>query len=662
MLVVLGGLTAIYLAHLAGMPVGPAEGFFERWFGLVIEIGAAVVCLSRAVLVREERRAWALVGAAVLSWGLGDAYWRSALYDLDQAPIPSAADAGWLILYPFAFVAICMLLRNRIEHVKATVWVDGVIGGLAVASVAAAVVFDAVLNNVGGAPALVATNLAYPICDMVLMALVVGAMNMSRGRLDSTWLWLGAGCAVFALSDSLYLFQTARGTYEPGGVLDAGWVVALVLIGFAAWRPASLTRRDSEMSESWHTVVTLCGFALMGLGVQVFDHFRPVNSLAMALSVLAMLAVLTRLVLTFGQNLGMLASSRADATTDALTGLGNRRLLTHDLERMVESTADGERVLFSLFDLNGFKQYNDAYGHPAGDSLLVRLSANLRDAVAGVGVAYRMGGDEFCILVPLGDRNPDRIAAVAAAALAEVGEGFAISCAYGAVVLPDEAADAEGAVALADRRMYLDKDGGRTSATSQSRDVLLQALLERNPALGAHLGDVGLLAEATAIELGLGEESVSQARIAAELHDVGKVAIPDAILNKPGPLDESEWAFVRRHSEVGERIIAAAPALADIAVLVRATHERWDGHGYPDGLAATAIPLGARIVAVCDAYDAMISKRPYQVGITSAAAVSELHACAGAQFDPDVVHAFTTVVTNRDRGRGVDRAETVSVT
>jgi two-component system cell cycle response regulator len=174
--------------------------------------------------------------------------------------------------------------------------------------------------------------------------------------------------------------------------------------------------------------------------------------------------------------------------------------------------------------------------------------------------------------------------------------------------------------------------------------VLLQALQERNSDLGLHLGDVGRLAEATALKLGLSQERAEQVRITGELHDVGKVAIPDAILNKADSLNDDEWEFVRRHSEIGERIVAAAPALGEVAPLVRATHERWDGGGYPDGLLEQDIPLGARIVGVCDAYHAMISDRPYQRAMDPAAALHELRSCAGTQFDPDVVDAFGLVL------------------
>jgi two-component system cell cycle response regulator len=202
--------------------------------------------------------------------------------------------------------------------------------------------------------------------------------------------------------------------------------------------------------------------------------------------------------------------------------------------------------------------------------------------------------------------------------------------------------------------MYANKNGGRTSARSQSRDVLLRALAERDPGLGEHISGVASLAEAVARRLGLDEEQIEHIRHAAELHDVGKMAIPDAILDKPAPLDPAEWEFIRRHTIIGERIVAAAPALRPVAALVRSSHERWDGTGYPDHLRAQEIPLGARIVAVCDAFDAMIANRPYRAGMEANRALDELARCAGTQFDPAVVEAFTDAWRERARFASAD--------
>jgi HD-GYP domain-containing protein (c-di-GMP phosphodiesterase class II) len=195
--------------------------------------------------------------------------------------------------------------------------------------------------------------------------------------------------------------------------------------------------------------------------------------------------------------------------------------------------------------------------------------------------------------------------------------------------------------------MYAHKRGGRATASRQTRDVLLRALAERNPQLGTHGRDVAALAAATAATFSLPPEEIEQIRQAAELHDVGKVAIPDAILDKPGKLDDSEWAFIRRHTLIGERIIAAAPDLRAVATLVRSSHENYDGTGYPDRLAGHDIPLGSRIIIVCDAFDAMTTDRPYHNAVDEHSAIAELRRCAGSQFDPDVVERFCQILTSQ---------------
>ena len=329
------------------------------------------------------------------------------------------------------------------------------------------------------------------------------------------------------------------------------------------------------------------------------------------------------------------------AETDVLTGLSNRRRLMDDLERHIARAANDPSVLV-LFDLNGFKGYNDTFGHVAGDALLHRLGNALAAAATGSARAYRLGGDEFCVLAPAADR--EAVEQRAARALSEYGDGFEVTAASGAVLIPYEAAAAADALRLADQRMYASKNGGRPGADRQSTDVLVRALAERHPDLGDHVDGVAGLAENVARHLGMTDAEVAQVCHAAELHDIGKVAIPDSILSKPGPLDDDEWVFMRRHTIIGERIIAGAPALATAGRLVRASHERFDGGGYPDGLAGSNIPLGARIIAVCDSFDAMLAERPYSSPRSACDAMAELRRCAGGQFDPVVVEAFGTVL------------------
>ena len=428
-------------------------------------------------------------------------------------------------------------------------------------------------------------------------------------------------------------------------IYDAGWATATLLVAYGAWTPATPPRahRGGDRRE----IVLPIIFAVASLGLLIYDHFEPTNVLALTLASACLLAVLARLAITFGDNRRMLSASREEASTDALTGLGNRRALTRDLERVAADASVGHPACLALFDLDGFKTYNDTFGHPAGDSLLARLATSLRHAMESHGVAYRMGGDEFCVLTNPEQGEIDLMLAAAAAALSERGDGFTITCSYGTVMLPAEAADAEHALNLADERMYLQKNGSRPSAGRQSSDVLLRALAERHPSLGDHVHGVADLAVAIGERLGLPPEDIEDLRQTAQLHDMGKVAIPDAILDKPGPLDDAEWAFMRRHTIIGERILSAAPALERVARIVRSTHERMDGHGYPDQLAGEDIPLVARIVLVCDAFEAMTADRSYRRAMSPEVAIEELERCAGAQFDPRVVAAFRALADQR---------------
>jgi diguanylate cyclase (GGDEF)-like protein len=342
----------------------------------------------------------------------------------------------------------------------------------------------------------------------------------------------------------------------------------------------------------------------------------------------------------------LLEQSQADATTDALTGMANRRKLFDDTDRLLAQLADGQQVSLGIFDLDGFKNYNDSFGHPAGDALLAHLGRQLSETMAGHGTAYRMGGDEFCVVTA--EPDPTTVLAAAAAALTEHGERFSIGCSYGVAAIPFEAASLEQALQVADRRLYGSKELTRSTQSVQIKDALMQVLAEQGGDLVPHLSRVAHLAGETGAQLELSSDEIARIRLAAELHDIGKAAVPAVILDKPGPLDATELAYLRQHSVIGERILSAAPALASVAPLVRATHERPDGTGYPDGLRLDQIPVGSRVIAVVDAFDAMTTQRPYQRLRTVDQALIELRRGAGTQFDPRVVDAFLSVVGARD--------------
>jgi diguanylate cyclase (GGDEF)-like protein len=341
----------------------------------------------------------------------------------------------------------------------------------------------------------------------------------------------------------------------------------------------------------------------------------------------------------------LLGVARLEARTDSLTHLGNRRALTSELTRaLADPSADAE-LLLAMFDLDGFKQYNDTFGHAAGDALLGRVGARIATTIADYGgSAYRMGGDEFCIVARCHSDAAERLLNDTVAALTETGESWHVGCSHGAAWLPSEAATDSQALKLADERMYTNKVS-RSSASRQVADALLQVITEQSVLLDEHVERVCDQAGALAVILGQSASEVLRIRMAARLHDIGKTAIPAAILDKPGPLSEQECQFIRRHPLIGQRIVMAAPALANTAELIRSSHERIDGQGYPDGLRGQDIPLGSRIIAVCDAFDAMTSERPYRPTKTVDAALEELSRGAGTQFDAAIVETFSATLS-----------------
>jgi len=622
------------------------EAGWGKTYNVTEFLGCAVCALRTVHAHGRERAAWLALTLGLLGFFAGDVYYTAVITPMQgDAPFPSPADAGYLAIYPGSYVALVLLLRARAGRIPSTLWLDGLISALAVAGVGAALVFGVVASTEGSL-ATVATNLAYPLGDLTLFAFVIAVITVTGFRPGRTWMIIALGFAVFAVFDTIYLYQTAVGTYVEDTVLDAGWPAAYVLVAFAAWQPPK--RLDARALRGGAMLALPAGSAVVALGLTVVDHYTRLNALALWLAAASIALVVARFALTFRENLSMLRSSEEEATTDALTGLGNRRALVRDLEHAADADEPAGRHVLALFDLDGFKSYNDAFGHPAGDALLERLGANLAAAIAGDGSAYRMGGDEFCLLARVGDRDPDAIVARAAAALTERGGRFYVGCSYGTVVLEGEALRPSEALRIADQRMYANKGKGRRSSEETVHQVLLSVVGEHDGALRDHVDDVAGLAEQVSRELGLDDTDVAHVRHAAALHDVGKVAIPDEILHAPRKLTEDEWEYMRQHTLIGARIIGAAPEMQPVAVIVRSTHERWDGGGYPDALAGEDIPLGARIVAVCDSYDAMTTTRAYRSALPVSEAIAELERCAGSQFDPRVVAAFRTVLAESE--------------
>jgi diguanylate cyclase (GGDEF)-like protein/PAS domain S-box-containing protein len=362
------------------------------------------------------------------------------------------------------------------------------------------------------------------------------------------------------------------------------------------------------------------------------------------------------------------------ATTDPVTGLLNHRALIARLDQELERAYRYERSCCLLFlDLDHFKALNDGYGHAVGDAVLCEFGDLVRAQLRGMDTVGRWGGEEFVVILPELEAEEalhlaEEIRATVAAHTFRVG-GVHLTCSIGLASYPVHAQEREGMLRAADSAMYGAKRFGRNQVRAAT-DPAVQALFTQNPAEGGreeaalvgtaealvtlveardhltgnHSHQVSDLVLRLALALGLPVSEAQMLALAGRLHDVGKVAVPDTILQKPAALTEEEWAVMRTHPVVGAEVVSHIPALRPLVPLIRAHHERWDGQGYPDHLAGEAIPFGARILMVADAYLAMMEDRPYHKASAPAAALAELCRGTGSQFDPRVVEAMTLLL------------------
>jgi diguanylate cyclase (GGDEF)-like protein/putative nucleotidyltransferase with HDIG domain len=383
------------------------------------------------------------------------------------------------------------------------------------------------------------------------------------------------------------------------------------------------------------------------------------------------------------------------ALTDELTSLPNHRAVMDQLQKELDRARRYGRPFSVLFfDGDRFKKVNDTHGHAAGDAVLRQLGERAGSVLRGGDTLGRFGGEEFVVLLPEADAREasvvaERIRAVVAAgpiAIADVKEGIAMTVSIGLATYPTDGTSEEVLLSQADEAMYIAKRLGRNQvrtaedARHMSADVELMAILQhegqreaveregttperlretytlhticslmalldrRDGGLSAHAYAVSDLATAIATALGVDSKEVSRIGMAALLHDIGKVAIPDALLQKSIALTSQERALLQEHAELGAQILEASPFLCDLMPMVRYHHERWDGCGYPEQLTGTEIPLASRIIAVAEVYDAMCREHPYQTGRSMQEAMTELQRCAGSQFDPTVVRVLLEIL------------------
>jgi len=399
----IGGLIVVYIASTVFRRHPSTIPLYDGWIGNVAYFGCAALCALRVATVRDRQRGgWAAITLALLLFALGNLVWTTAVQFLEPVPYPSVQDALFLPFYPVTYVGIGLLLRRSVSAGGSrSVWLDSIIAAVGVAALEAAVVLAAVSRSNRGDTGDVVTNLAYPIGAMVLISILVVIFAVHGWQPGRLWWVLGAGLAMFAVADTLYMVRVLAGDYVTGTPLDPVWMVGTFLIASAAW----LTHGSHEVrARRVQPVFIPCLFIVTSLSIVVYATWHAVLSLAVALATSTLLLAVVRLGSAYRQ-LQTLAESKREARTDELTGLPNRRLFYETLHHHLGEDSGREQLAVLMIDLDRFKEINDSLGHHVGDEVLRQLGPRLSSVVGTLGTVARLGGDEFgLVLSPLRDQ------------------------------------------------------------------------------------------------------------------------------------------------------------------------------------------------------------------------------------------------------------------
>jgi diguanylate cyclase (GGDEF)-like protein len=636
---------------------------------------AAAAVLAMVVLrPAPPRLPWLLLGLAQVVYAIADTTFYVLHYLLGNFQYPGLADLFYLSHYPLVVVGLTLLIRRRSPGRDRASLTDAAM--FAVAGAMLSWLYVIAPQAQLAAPLLVkATSVAYPVADLAMLAVAL-RLVLTPGRRPTSFFLLSGNLFGILAADTIYALQQLHGTYTTGNFLDAIWLSGNLCLGAAALHPTRTAVADQVPAKDQPLgrarLALLCAAALIApatlLVMDAKGQTSGVPVVAVACAVL--------FVLTISRLAGVVAEQRRLAITDALTGLHTRRFLEANLPlELARARRSGGAPAVLILDVDHFKAINDRYGHPAGDRALVEIASRLRAASRDGDLVARHGGEEFAVLVP--NAHPHELTgigerlrhSVASSPVRLVDDRWVpITISVGAACFPIHGDNPSELMFAADRALYLAKAHGRNrvivAGTAHSPVNRTTAPLDRTAMVDylRHVADrvdgtlssyehsqaISRWTVLVADELGLDEGARRCTELAGRLHDIGKIVVPEALLTKPGPLTEEEWEEIRRHPDYGFRMTNLVPGLDGVAVIIRQHHERFDGFGYPDRLVGQSIRVGARILAVCDSWAAMLADRPYQTRMSQERAREELTQGRGGQFDPDVVDVFLDL---HERGR-----------
>jgi len=451
-------LLAAYAAHLIwGRGHDGLGWFFNDFVQNGLLLAGLSVCVLGAVSRSSARAPWVALAIGLGSWALGNVVWSAWVGHLAQTPYPSLSDGLWLGFYPCMYAALVLLVREQVTRFRASMWLDGLIGALAMAALAIGLLWPSLEQAGEGEPLIVLVNFAYPVADILLLALLAGVIALTRGRIGRALAVLAAGILLNAAGDIGYLIKVANGGGDGDSFVDVVWVAAQLLIAAAAWQPINSPR--STQLEGWRVLALPAIFGVVAVALLGASAVGRLPVLPALLALATIVAIMVRTGLTFRENLALL-DARQQARTDDLTGLLNRRgFHLHAEPKLVEAAQADSCLALLLLDLNHFKEFNDTLGHHAGDELLRDLGERLRRALPEAVVA-RLGGDEFVALLPSrrdeadGLRAAHRVLDALERPFHVEGLVTQVAGSIGIALFPDHGADRTELLRAADVAMY----------------------------------------------------------------------------------------------------------------------------------------------------------------------------------------------------------------